>query len=204
MGVAGYENGFAIQILAERLEQPRQRKKPTIWFVNSMSDLFHDKVPFEYVERVLETINDTPQHIYQILTKRPNRMAKFFSRRKVPDNVWLGTTVEDRKYGLPRIAPLVSIEAKTRFLSIEPLLEQLGPFDLSGIHWVIVGGESGAKARAMRPEWALEIRDLCDEQGVPFFFKQWGAHGADGVRRAKKLNGRELDGCLHDATPIQT
>lgn len=201
MGTKGYDNGFAVSLLPERLEQPKRRKTPTIWFVNSMSDLFHDKVPFSYVDKVMETISDTPQHIYQILTKRPKIMAKYFSKRSVPDNAWLGVTVEDKRYGLPRIAPLQSIDAKVRFLSVEPLLEDVGTLSLDGIQWVIVGGESGAKARPMKPEWARKVRDQCMRDNVAFFFKQWGAHGDDGQRRAKGHNGRLLDGAVHDGMP---
>lgn len=202
MGAHGYDNGFEVSLLPERLDQPRNRKTPTIWFVNSMSDLFHEKVPFAFVEQVMATITETPQHIYQILTKRPKRMAKFFVNRSVPDNAWLGVTVEDQKYGVPRIQPLREVDAKVRFLSVEPLLEDVGKLDLSGIHWVIVGGESGAQARPMKPAWARQVRDQCAKDNVAFFFKQWGAHGDDGKRRAKSANGRELDGITHDAMPI--
>ena len=201
MGVSGYENGFALNILPDRLDQPRYRKRRTIWFVNSMSDLFHDRVPFVFVERVMETIVDTPQHIYQILTKRPKRMAKFFTKRHIPKNVWLGVTVEDRKYGIPRIEQLRQMDATVRFLSVEPLLEDVGELDLDGIDWVIVGGESGTRARPMKAEWARRLRDQCLRDQVAFFFKQWGAHGSDGVRRAKSANGRILDGKMHDELP---
>ena len=201
MRVSGYENGFSVSTLPDRLDQPRHRKKSTIWFVNSMSDLFHDRVPFAFVEKVMATIVDTPQHMYQILTKRPGRMVKFFTKRPIPKNVWLGVTVEDRKYGIPRIEQLRKVDATVRFLSVEPLLEDIGELDLDGIHWVIVGGESGAKARPMKAEWARRLRDQCLRDHVAFFFKQWGAHGPDGVRRAKDANGRLLDGKLHDELP---
>lgn len=201
MGVSGYENGFAVSMLPDRLDQPRYRKKRTIWFVNSMSDLFHDRVPFVFVERVMETIVDTPQHIYQILTKRPKRMARFFTKRPIPKNVWLGVTVEDRRYGIPRIEQLRQVNATVRFLSVEPLLEDVGELDLDGIDWVIVGGESGAPARPMKAEWARRLRDQCLRDQVAFFFKQWGAHGSDGVRRAKSANGRLLDGKLYNELP---
>lgn len=201
MGTNGYDNGFEVTLIPERLDQPRKRKVPTMWFVNSMSDLFHDKVPFAYVERVMETITETPQHIYQILTKRPKRMAKFFATRPVPENAWIGVTVEDQKYGVPRIEPLRQIDAKIRFLSVEPLLEDVGELNLSGIHWVIVGGESGPRARPMDPAWARRVRDQCARDNVAFFFKQWGAHGIDGERRTKSANGRELDGETHSAMP---
>lgn len=202
MGTTGYQNGFQLSLLPERLEQPKLRKQPTIWFVNSMSDLFHEKVPFPFVERVIETVIDTPQHIYQILTKRPKRMARFFEKRSVPANAWLGVSVEDKKYGLPRIDELRNIDAQIRFLSIEPLLQDIGKLDLTGINWVILGGESGAKARPMKQEWAQSVRDQCAKYDVAFFFKQWGSHGPDGIRRTKRLNGRSLDGKTHDALPF--
>lgn len=201
MGVSGYDNGFAVSILPDRLDQPRHRKKRTIWFVNSMSDLFHDRVPFVFVEKVMETIVDTPQHMYQILTKRPRRMAKFFTKRHIPENVWLGVTVEDRKYGIPRIEQLRKVDTTVRFLSIEPLLEDIGELELDGIDWVIVGGESGVRARPMKVEWARRLRDQCRRDKVAFFFKQWGAHGPDGIRRSKTANGRFLDGKLYDEMP---
>lgn len=201
MGAPGYENGFAVKLHPDRLNHPRRRKKPTIWFVNSMSDLFHEKVAFGFIDRVLATIWATPQHRYQILTKRPERMQAYFAAREVPRNVWLGTSVENVKHGVPRIAVLQTIRCNIRFLSIEPLLENLGKLNLKGIDWVIVGGESGPKARPMQANWVRSIRDQCELAGVDFFFKQWGSHGADGVRRAKRNNGRELDGCIHDAMP---
>jgi protein gp37 len=201
MGAPGYENGFAVTLHPERLDDPKRRKKPTIWFVNSMSDLFHEQVPFAFIDQVLETIRATPHHRYQILTKRPERMQTYFANRSVPGNVWLGTSVENKKQGVPRIAVLRRIRCKVRFLSIEPLIEDVGKLNLRGIAWVIVGGESGLKARPMQAAWARSVRDQCLRTGVPFFFKQWGAHGADGLRRAKKRNGRELDGRQHDAMP---
>lgn len=201
MGAPGYENGFALTLMPDRLEQPILRKKPTVYFVNSMSDLFHESVPFEYIDRVFNTIRLTPQHTYQVLTKRALRMAEYFEARKVPDNAWLGVSVEDRKYGKPRIAVLQTIKAKTRFLSVEPLLEDLGQIRLRGIHWVIVGGESGPGARPMSEEWVINVREQCIDRGVNFFFKQWGAFGADGLKRNKKANGRVLGGKTWDMVP---
>lgn len=186
MNAAGYEDGFALRLMPERLEQPLRRRKPTVYFVNSMSDLFHEGVPDEYIDRVMEVITKTPQHTYQILTKRAERIRDYFSSRPVPTNVWLGVSVEDRKYGLPRIPYLRSVAAKVRFLSVEPLLEDLGEFDLSGIDWVIVGGESGYKARPMKMEWVRNVQAECDAAQVPFFFKQWGVWGEDGVKRSKR------------------
>lgn len=201
MGTPGYENGFALTLLPARLEEPLKRKKPTIYFVNSMSDLFHEKVPDTYIERVVDVMARTPQHSYQLLTKRAARMARFFKSRTVPDNAWLGTSVENRRHGVPRIDHLRTIEARIRFLSVEPLLEDIGKLDLTDIHWVIVGGESGPKARAMAPEWAESVRLQCHEQNVAFFFKQWGGWGADGQRRAKSKNGRLLNGRTWDEMP---
>src|SRR5690606_31835829 len=146
---------------------------PTKFFVNSMSDLFHEDMPFEYLDRVFEVISETPQHQYQILTKREHILYNYFQTRTVPKNVWLGVTVEFAKTK-NRINILRNIDAKIRFLSIEPLIDAVGELDLTGIHWVIVGGESGHKARPMDPEWAIDIQRQCDEQGVSFFFKQWG------------------------------
>lgn len=201
MGTHGYENGFKLTLLPSRLEEPLWRKKRTVYFVNSMSDVFHEDVPFEYIDQIFESITQTPQHTYQILTKRADRMATYFANRTVPDNAWLGVSVEDRQYGVPRIGLLRQIAAKIRFLSVEPLLEDLGNLDLTDIHWVIVGGESGAKARPMQKEWVEDIRIQCEDANVAFFFKQWGGWGADGKKRAKRYNGRELNGRTWDQMP---
>lgn len=201
MGTHGYENGFKLTLLPNRLEEPLRRKKPTVYFVNSMSDVFHERVPFAYIDRIFDTIRKTPQHTYQILTKRAARMAKYFATRTPPANAWLGVSVEDRKFGLPRIDHLRRVNAQVRFLSVEPLLENLDEINLTGIHWVIVGGESGPKARPMHEAWAENIQIQCEDAGVAFFFKQWGGWGADGKRRAKKQNGRELKGRTWDGMP---
>ena len=201
MGARGYEDGFKLTLMPERLREPLERRKPTVYFVNSMSDLFHEKVPSEYVRQIFEVMASAPQHTFQVLTKRAERMASFCTGVKVPENVWLGVSVENRKYGLPRIPLLRQINAPVRFLSVEPLLEDLGLFDLSGIQWVIVGGESGRKARPMKPEWVDRIKQQCDAGGVAFFFKQWGAWGADGEKRSKSANGREYCGEVWDAMP---
>jgi protein gp37 len=201
MGTPGYENGFALTLLPARLDEPLKRKKPTIYFVNSMSDLFHERVPDAYIDQVVDVMARTPQHSYQLLTKRATRMARYFRERAVPANVWLGVSVENRKHGVPRIDHLRKINARIRFLSVEPLLEDVGDLDLGDIHWVIVGGESGPKARPMAPEWAESVRLQCHEQGVAFFFKQWGGWGADGKRRAKAKNGRLLNGRTWDEMP---
>ncbi len=202
MGAAGYENGFKLTLHPQRLEQPLRRRSPTTYFVNSMSDLFQVGVPDAFVEQVLDVCSRTPHHTYQVLTKRAQRMARFFASRACPDNVWLGVSVEDQRYGVPRIDHLRSIDAAVRFLSVEPLLRDVGVLDLAGIHWVIVGGESGHKARPMAPEWAENVRVQTEEQGVAFFFKQWGAWGADGVKRNKSANGRQLAGQHWDQFPV--
>lgn len=194
MNAPGYENGFEFSLIPDRLSMPLKKKKSTVYFVNSMSDLFHEQMPDFFLDQVLETMTKTPQHIYQVLTKRENRMFEYFQTRAVPENMWLGVTVEDKKHGVGRINALRKIKAAVKFLSVEPLLEDIGKLNLTDIHWVIVGGESGGGARPMKEEWVLNIKKQCEKQGVAFFFKQWGAWGADGVKRSKKANGRLLLG----------
>ncbi len=203
MGASGYDRGFKLTLQPERLDQPLERKKATVWFVNSMSDLFHKDVPDAYIDRVFDSIRKTPHHTYQILTKRSERLPRYFATRTVPANVWLGVSVENRKYGKPRIDDLRQVQAPIRFLSVEPLLEDLGELNLRDIHWVIVGGESGSKARPMKAEWARSIKKQCEESGVAYFFKQWGTWGADGRKRNKHANGRELDGKTWDQYPAE-
>lgn len=203
MGALGYENEFRLTLHENRLEQPLLRKKPTTYFVNSMSDLFHEDIHDAFLDRVFTVITNTPQHTYQILTKRAERLPQYFGWRTCPQNVWLGVSVEDRKYGVPRIDYLRRVDARIRFLSIEPLLEDLGEIDLRGIHWVIVGGESGPKARPMREDWVANIQERAEEAGVAFFFKQWGGWGADGIKRHKKANGRIFRGRTWDDYPQQ-
>lgn len=203
MGAGGYDKGFSLALHPGRLEQPLQRKKPTTYFVNSMSDLFHEDIPDDFLDRVFSVVRATPHHTYQILTKRAVRLPEYFARRSCPDNVWLGVSVEDRRYGVPRIDFLRQVKARIRFLSVEPLLEDIGDFDLTGINWVIVGGESGPKARPMKPEWVESIHHQCDIASVAFFFKQWGGWGADGVKRHKKANGQLFQGKTWDAFPSQ-
>lgn len=201
MKTPGYENGFELTMLPNRLEDPLSRKKPTVYFVNSMSDLFHAKVPFSFIDKVFLTIEKANWHTFQILTKRADRLAKYFKTRKPPKNAWIGVSVEDRKYGIPRIDYLRQVDATVRFLSVEPLLEDIGKMDLTDIHWVIVGGESGPKARPMQPEWVESVQIQCEEQNAAFFFKQWGGWGADGKKRAKKYNGRLINGRTYDEMP---
>ncbi len=201
MNAPGYDNGFKLSLIPERLKQPIQRHKPTMYFVNSMSDLFQNGVPFDFIDEVMNVIKETPHHTYQILTKRSKRMRQYFESRNVPKNAWLGVSVEDKNYGIPRISDLRAINANTRFLSAEPLLEDLGKINLNGIHWVIVGGESGVGARPMQKDWAIKLMEQCNKKNVDFFFKQWGAWGQDGIKRSKKANGRKLQGRIWDRIP---
>ena len=201
MGVKGYENGFKLTLLPYRLEEPLHRAKPTVYFVNSMSDMFHEDIPDDYIRQVFDIIRQAPQHTFQVLTKRAPRMTEFFKNHEPPRNAWLGVTVEDKKHGFPRLDQLRQVRAAIRFVSVEPLLEDLGMINLKGIHWVIVGGESGPKARPMKQEWALNVKHQCEAQNVAFFFKQWGGWGADGQKRPKKQNGRLLEGRTWDAVP---
>ncbi len=204
MGANGYDNGFKLSLMPERLNQPLKRKKPTTYFVNSMSDLFHEDVPFDYITEIMSVIRRTPHHNYQILTKRADIMRDYFSSIAVPKNVWLGVSVENIKEGLPRIEHLQTIFSanwRNRFLSIEPLLEDLGELDLHRINWVIVGGESGTNARQMKKEWVMNIKRQCDVKKVPFFFKQWGVYNEDGVKSNVKKAGCHIDGKIYHARP---
>ncbi|MDR2923726.1 MAG: phage Gp37/Gp68 family protein [Treponema sp.] len=200
MGQKKYKNGFELTLHEEVLNEPLFWKNPHTIFVCSMSDLFHEKVNFNFIDKVLEIIEATPQHRYQLLTKRDKRMAKYFANRKVPDNVWLGVTVE-AKATKDRIDSLRGIPASIRFLSCEPLLEDLGQIDLSNINWVIVGGESGKRARPMKENWVLSIEEQAVLNDSAFFFKQWGAWGADGVKRSKYANGKLLKGEVKQRMP---
>lgn len=199
-GVNGhpYEQGFDLKLVPEKLVEPFSWRSPKLVFVNSMSDLFQDGVPDEYIEAVCRVMVTAKWHTFQVLTKRSARLRELLSGSlrfaTEHDHIWWGVSAEDKKYGLPRIKDLQRTPARVRFLSIEPLLEDLGSFDLSDISWAIVGGESGPGARPMRPEWVISVRDQCRESRVPFFFKQWG-----GVRKAK--NGRSLEGKIYDEYP---
>jgi len=199
-GVKGhpYERGFDLREVPERLNDPLKWKQPRMIFVNSMSDLFHPGIPDDYIERVAQVMADAHWHTYQVLTKRSDRLRELLNGKlrfaaSLP-HIWWGVSVEDRKHGMPRVEHLRSAYAQVRFLSVEPLLEDLGDLDLTGIHWVIVGGESGTGARSVSPEWVRNIRDQSQAQGVKFFFKQWG-----GVRKSK--TGRILDGRTYDEFP---
>ncbi len=193
MGQRRYRNEFKVTLQPDVLGVPLHWKRPRMIFVNSMSDLFHEDVPTDYIAKVFSVMQAASQHTFQVLTKRPERAAELALDLPWPANVWMGTTVESADY-LYRINSLVQIPAKIRFLSLEPLLGPITKLPLKGIHWVIVGGESGPNARAMQSKWVFQIRDQCQENGVPFFFKQWG-----GVN--KSLAGRELDGRIWSENP---
>jgi len=200
-GVPGhpYEQGFELRVVPSKLDTPLEWKQPRRIFVNSMSDLFHDEVPVSYIRQVAEMMRTANWHTYQVLTKRARRLKNLLKKElnefSTESHIWWGVSVENRKHGLPRIDELREAPAAVRFLSVEPLLEDLGLIDLSGISWVIVGGESGHGARPMKAEWVRSIRVQCQEANVPFFFKQWG-----GVR--KHETGRQLDGFTYDELPI--
>jgi len=199
-GVPGhpYEQGFDLRLVPEKLAEPLRWQTPRMIFVNSMSDLFHDGVPDEYIEAVANVMVRANWHTYQILTKRSARMARLLKGRirfaAQSPHIWWGVSVENREYGLPRLRDLQATPASVRFLSVEPLLEDLGKVSFKDIHWVIVGGESGYGARLLKKEWVTSIRDQCTDANIPFFFKQWG-----GVR--KKRAGRTLDGRTYDGFP---
>jgi protein gp37 len=201
-GVKGhpYEQGFDLRLVPEKLGEPLRWRVPKMIFVNSMSDLFHDDVPEEYIEAVAQVMTRANWHTYQVLTKRSERLLKLLNTRlkfaAEQRHIWWGVSVEDKEYGLPRIKDLQESCAGVRFLSVEPLLEDLGTIDLGGIDWVIVGGESGAGARPMQKDWVLSLRNQCRRNRVPFFFKQWG-----GVRKA--VAGRKLDGKTYDEFPAR-
>ena len=195
MGKPQYANGFKLTLQPGMLEVPLRWRSPRTIFVNSMSDLFHEDVGLEFTKRVFDVMNRCPQHTFQILTKRPSVAAEFAPRLSWTSNIWMGTSIEDDRV-LHRVASLRQIPARTRFLSIEPLIGPLPQLPLAGIHWVIVGGESGPGSREMDPDWVRQIRDWCLEKSVPFFFKQWG-----GVN--KKKTGRVLDGRTWDDMPTR-
>ena len=193
MGMEKYRRGFEVVVHDSVLQEPLKWKNPTLVFVNSMSDLFHKAVPTEFVQSVFGVMNQASQHTFQVLTKRPGRVKQIDARLDWAPNIWLGTSIESERW-LDRLDRLKATGASTKFLSLEPLLGPLPDLDLSGIDWVIVGGESGPGARPMDAHWVREIRDNCVDNEVPFFFKQWG-----GV--FKKRTGRTLDGRTWDEMP---
>lgn len=194
MGQARYQNGFDVTLHHDLIDMPFSWKSPRLVFVNSMSDLFHHDIPLEFIQRVFDTMERCPAHTFQILTKRSERLRELAPQLRWSPNIWMGVSVENEAV-ISRITDLQSVPATVRFLSIEPLLGALPALPLEGVHWVIVGGESGPRARPMKQEWVEEIHAQCRAANTPFFFKQWG-----GVR--KDLTGRELNGRVYSEMPL--
>jgi len=194
MGLEKYRNGFELTLHEDALNIPYNWKQPKIVFVNSMSDLFHKDIPLEFIQRVFKVMNDNPQHVFQVLTKRADILLKYHKELEWTHNIWMGVSVEDEK-SLGRINLLRRTKAKVKFLSCEPLIGPLTKLKLKKINWVIVGGESGRRPRPMKPEWVFEIHNKCIEENVPFFFKQWGGTN-------KKKTGRVLKGRTYSEMPI--
>lgn len=201
-GVPGhpFEQGFDIRLVPEKLADPLRWKEPRLVFVNSMSDLFHDKVPDEYIQRVADVMEQAEWHTFQVLTKRGNRLESLLKTKlkktATKKHIWWGVSVENKRDGVPRIKQLQASPAKVRFLSIEPLIEDVGRLNLKGISWVIVGGESGPRSRPIEASWVRSIKEQCEDAGIAFFFKQWG-----GVQ--KKTAGRNLDGETYSEFPVR-
>ena len=196
MGNRRYVNGFGVTLHWDKIEDPLRWRKPRTVFVNSMSDLFHPEIPADFISRVMDVMEEVSQHTFQVLTKRPQIALRHLDGRTLPANVWMGTSIESDSYTF-RANYLRKIDVPTRFLSLEPLLGPLPSLDLTGIGWVIVGGESGPGHRPMELEWAQDLRDRTTAAGIPFFFKQWGGH-------TPKAGGRELDGRTWDEMPVLT
>jgi protein gp37 len=193
MGIEKYKDNFEVRTHPDALAIPYTWRKPKVVFVNSMSDLFHEEIPLSFIQEVFKVMNDNPIHIFQVLTKRAERLEELHQFLEWSPNIWMGVSVESKKFKT-RIDSLRNTAAQVKFLSLEPLLAHLGPLNLTGIDWVIVGGESGAKARPMKQEWVENIQLQCSEQKAPFFFKQWGG-------RNKKAAGRTLNGQTYDEMP---
>ena len=193
MGNQKYKNGFELTLHPDTLSIPYTWRKPRIVFVNSMSDLLHEDIPLEYVQKVFKVMNECPQHIFQVLTKRTDMLNEIHSGLKWTDNIWMGVTVEEKEYD-SRIQILNEVNSSVKFLSIEPMIGPTPDLDLSNIDWVIVGGESGPGARPIQKEWVEDVLSQCEKSETPFFFKQWG-----GVN--KKKNGRLLNGKTYDGMP---
>ncbi len=193
MGIEKYKNGFKIAIHEDALNIPYGWKSPKIVFVNSMSDLFHKKVPLDFIKKVFKVMNENPQHVFQILTKRSERLLELHEKLKWTHNIWMGVSVEDNRV-TDRVDHLRQTNAKTKFLSCEPLIGPLSDLNLENIHWVIVGGESGRTPRPMDADWVLDIQDQCEKANVAFFFKQWGGTN-------KKKAGRLLEGKTYSEMP---
>ena len=193
MGTRGYEDGFKVTLHPHTIEKPLNMKKPQIIFVNSMSDIFHKDIDDEYIIKIFEVMNKAHWHIFQVLTKRPERLKAIAHKLKWSDNIWMGVTVESNDY-VNRVNYLKNLDIKVKFLSIEPLIDSVDKLNYNGIDWVIVGGESGYGCREIKKEWILDVKDKCQKENIPFFFKQWG-----GVN--KKTKGRLLDGKIYDEMP---
>jgi protein gp37 len=194
-GIEGhpYEQGFDLRLWPQRLDQPQRWKRPRMIFVNSMSDLFHEEIPLDFIQQVFSSMKEAHWHTFQILTKRPERLVEIADDLPWPENVWMGVSIENRRF-VQRAEALREVPAAVRFISAEPLLGPLEGLELDQIDWLIAGGESGPRARSMDVEWARELRDRCGTEGVAFFFKQWGG-------RTSKAGGRLLDGVEHDEMP---
>lgn len=193
MGIEKYKDNFEVRMHPDALRIPYTWKKSKVVFVNSMSDLFHDDIPLSFIQQVFKVMRDNPQHVFQVLTKRANRLLELSDQLKWSHNIWMGVSVEDERV-THRIDALSKTAAKVKFLSLEPLLGPLPNLNLKQIDWVIVGGESGHKPRPMLSDWVIDIQEQCEVQEVPFFFKQWGG-------KNKKKNGRELNGRTYDEMP---
>jgi protein gp37 len=193
MGSERYRNEFTVTLQADLVDAPKHWRSPRLIFVNSMSDLFHADIPTEFITRVFQTMTECAQHTFQVLTKRSDRLAKLAPRLPWPRNVWMGVSVEDNRVR-HRVSDLAHVPAAVKFLSCEPLIGPLDDLPLAGIDWVIVGGESGPRARPMQRAWALSVLRQCRAAGVPFFFKQWGG-------KRKDLTGRVLNGRTYDEMP---
>ncbi len=193
MGTKGYENGFEVTLHPEALQKPLKLKKPQMIFVNSMSDIFHDKVPNDFIFAIFEVMNKAHWHTFQVLTKRPKRLESLNKKLKWADNIWMGVSIESNDY-IKRADYLRECDAKIKFLSLEPLIDSVDKLDYSGLDWIICGGESGYGAREIKKEWVIDIQQKCERFDIPFFFKQWG-----GVN--KKATGRKLDGKIYDELP---
>jgi len=193
MGIEKYKDNFEVRMHKEALKIPYTWKSSKVVFVNSMSDLFHKDIPLEFIKKVFKVMNDNPQHVFQVLTKRAERLFELHNELKWSHNIWMGVSVENRDF-IKRIDFLRETNAKVKFLSLEPLLSELSNLNLKNIDWVIVGGESGHKPRPMNPEWVLDIQTQCEISEVAFFFKQWGG-------KNKKASGRLINGRIYDEMP---
>ncbi len=195
-GTPGYDNGFDFAVHHDRLNKapPLKRKKPTLYFINSMSDTFHEDAEEADIDRVIEIIENAKWHNFYLLTKRSDRMRAYFESKPAPENLWMGVTVDDREYGLPRLEDLRHTNCKNKHICCEPLLEDLGALDLSDIRLVVGGGESGPEARRAMPEWVMSLRDQCIAQNVHLYWKQWGTYGPNGVKSSRGKSGHVIDG----------